>query len=332
MRTRISGRVCVWIGMAVLLACAWPAPAAQADPDCYGGYGRVRGGFGGHVRSGSCDCAIRRPCSYEHRHAYRFHARGQGWALLRRHMVRLRIAPTHSHPRSYFFRRWPCWRNSGPLQWGGRTCIGHDFPATECPLVASALDDAESGAESPTRPERMLRAMERFYRGAWDGAAADFEKAASEDEKDARPLWGLALCRIMRHQWSDAVEAMSRLVDLNAFDVSDRLDLEGSWDEPDRLTDLRRALVDLTRWSFHEVDAQIVAAWVHAATGDTKAARRHVRAALRFAPDHAVARHLKEGLAGKPPPKPASPPESRKETMPRESPAPPPSAPRRTAL
>lgn len=317
----------------VLLA-AGAAPDASADPcGCGGGYGRgysprsgCRTGYGygydrgyGRSRYGRC---------LERIHEDRFLARGQGWQLLRRYLHRIRIEPTHVHPRYYFQQRWL--RPADGLRWGGYDCIGHDYPITECPLVAAAMGGDEEVVEATrdlSPADRLDRGMERFFRSAWAEAEKDFDDVAQHDPEDARACYGRFLCRVMQNDFPGAVARMRTLVTLDALDAHDRLDVESTFHDPEAFASFRRGLEDLTRWSFLDTDAQVVAGWTCAATGDEEGARRHWKAALRFAPDLDVATHLLASLdapaRAAPEPEPAAQPQ----TTPRETPAAAPPAP-----
>jgi len=313
MRARNLARAAAATLLTGLFLLAASAPEAAADPYGYGGgcgcghgyrtrYGRV-GRCGGRSAYRHC---------LERVHEARFLARGQGWQLLRRHLHRIRIEPTHVHPRTYFQRRWPC-RDSG-RGWGGLECVGHDYPLTECSLVSAALEGDGEGQEAARDLEpadRLDRGMERFFRGAWEEAEQDFDVVARHDPEDARPRYGLLVCRVMQKDWKGAVAEMRTLEALDALDGHDRLEMDGTFQDPDTFKSFQQGLFDLTRWSFHDVDVQVVAGWTCAATGDEEGARRHWKAALRFAPGHDVATHLLATLEDeettRPQPTPTSP-------------------------
>ena len=218
---------------------------------------------------------------------------------MRRYLHRIRIEPTHFHPRSYWYRRFPCSYGGG---WRRSVCIGNDYPTTECPLVMAALgkpDEIPEALRDPTPAERLALGMERFFRGAYEDALADFEAATEADPDDLRPLYGKLFCRVLGEKdWRGAVSTMRALMRKDALDAKDRLDLEGSFSDPKDFREFREGLASYTKYHFHEVSAHIVAGWSYALTGDEAKARKHVKAALRFSPRNTVARHLLASLDG----------------------------------
>jgi tetratricopeptide (TPR) repeat protein len=309
MRRRVLVRGGLVAAAALVMVLALPAtPRAEASPwDCGGGY-HGRGGFG--CGGGLDPCApsgprgacgphgrfARRSC-YTWRSAARFLARGQGWYLLRRSLHRIQISPTHWHPRCFLYRRYPCRLGNAVEQpvWGGRRCIGRDFPYTECPVALYALGSEEEPAlpTAELAPEdRLLRAMERFYQGAYPEAAEDFRGALLANAKDARAAHGMFLCALMLKDWTSAGRALQRIHALGELHGADRLEMDSAFVEPERFTNLRDALGTLAKWKFHETDLQLVAGWAYVATGETDVARGYLRSALRFDRNNAVAMHL----------------------------------------
>lgn len=301
-----------FLGLAVLfagLAFVAPRPALAGDGYGYGWGERYRGcsaRYRRYVRTRSCTC----------RHEMRFVARGQSWVLLRRYLDRIRISPRHVHPRRYFFDRWHCALGHDRPVFAGRTCPGEDFPHTECPIAQAALeleaphpDAAEAAridAATLDLEDRLALGMERFFRGAYEKAATDFEVVCAERAADARARTGLLLCAIMQSDSDAAVAALRHLHELGEVSGRDRLVLDASFEDPSRFLTVRDALDTATRYHFDRVEPLVVAAWVHAVTGETATARGQLRAALRFAPDHAVANTLLETL-DEPRPEPSTP-------------------------
>lgn len=304
-RTQILVRASGATLLAVLLLLATDtAPTASADP--YGGYGTGSGcgcgsgsGYGGwrNRRFGrTFGRRLGHPVGcYDGLHESRFVARGQGWQLLRRYVHRIRIQNHHVHPSFYFQRRWPSRTTDAPYRWGGLGCVGHDYPITECPLVAASLGgDGEllEGIRDLTPADRLQRGMERFFRSAYGEAAEDFAFVAKHDPQDARARYGLLVTRVMRNDFRGAVAEMKRLKTLDALDARDRLVMESTFHDPKAFGAFQEGLDALTQWKFHDVNVQIVAGWTHAVLGEEDKARTHFKAALRFAPNHGVASHL----------------------------------------
>ena len=303
---RASGAVLLTV---LLLVGVAPAPTASADPcgcsgvsgyggGCGSGYGGWRNGRFGRSWGRSLG---HRPNTYDGCHEARFLARGQGWSLLRRYVHRVRIQNHHVHPTFYFQQRWPRRAVDGAYPWGGLGCVGHDFPITECPLVAASLGgDGEllDGMRELTPADRLDRGMERCFRSAYEEAAEDFAFVAKQDPRDARARYGLMFCRVMQNDFRGAVGDMRRLQALDALDARDRLEMDSTFHDPDAFASFQTALDAFTQWKFHDVNAQIVAGWSYAVIGEEEQARSHFRSALRFAPRHSVANHLLRTLDG----------------------------------
>ena len=227
----------------------------------------------------------------------RFIAHGGSWQLLRRYLYRIQIQPAHVHARSYFYARWPCRlaRATETDVWGGHRCIGNDHPWNECDVSSYALGTdliTPVPAAELAPMERLERGMERFFRGAYVEARSDFESAAEARPEDPRPAFGVLMCATMEKDWKDVARRLGVLHEKGWLDGADRLDLEASFADPELFAKVRSGLVARTRWDFHRTDLQVVAGWAFLQTGDLEAARGHFRAARRFAPTHAVARHL----------------------------------------
>ncbi len=235
----------------------------------------------------------------------RFMAHGSGWQLLRRYLYRIQIQPAHTHPRSYFYRRWPSrlGRATEVDVWGGHRCIGGDHPWNECAVSSYALgtDLITPVPVTELAPmERLERGMERFFRGAYVEAKRDFESAVTVLADDPRPHVGLLMCSTMEKDWKEVARRLRGLHEKGWLDGQDRLDLEASFADPKLFAKVREGLVSRVKWDFHETELQVVAGWAFVQTGDLEAARGHFRAARRFAPRHPIAKHLLATMEGAP--------------------------------
>ena len=313
----------------LLLLAADTAPTASADPcGCNVGSGYGGGGGYGGWRNGRFGRSFGRSLghranTYDNCHEARFMARGQGWSLLRRYVHRIRIQNHHVHPTFYFQQRWPRRAVNGAYPWGGLGCRGHDFPITECPLVAASLggdDDLLEGMRDLTPADRLDRGMERFFRSAYEEAAEDFAFVAKHDPRDARARYGLLVSHVMENDFRGAVGDMKKLKALDALDATDRLVMDSTFHDPKAFSSFQKGLVALTEWKFHDVNAQIVAGWSYAVIGEEESARTHLKAALRFSPKHSVARHLLATLDGEVK-QTAEPPRTNPDPLPRLEPA-----------
>lgn len=291
-------------------------PARSADAWETSGWGRgrgracgcgprfVRSGWSGRsMYAGTYARRAARAACYDGIHQARFIAHGSGWHLLRRHLYRIQIQPAHVHARSYFYRRWPCRLANATERpvWGGHTCIGQDYPWNECDVASHALgtDDITPVPVADLAPmERLERGMERFFRGAYGDARADFVSAAEVLPDDQRPHVGLLMCSTMEKDWDQVGRRLRSLHKKGWLDGADRLDLEASFQDPELFKKVRKGLAALVKWDFHKSELQVVAGWAFTQTGDLAAARGHFRSARRFAASHPVALHLLATMDG----------------------------------
>jgi hypothetical protein len=292
MRTVVASLVI--LGLAAL---ALPEHAVAGD-----GIGRRRQAF---CRGGEPGRSARplgdRGCACAH--VRRFHERGQGWALLRHYLDRDGVPSHHRHARHWFFDRWPCASNVERPVFEGLVCPGTDRPFTECPIAEAALDTEGAAAIDPATlaPEaRLTLAMERFRHGAFEDAATDFGAVESATPDDARAVLGLLMCAVMQSDHGAAARRLRRLHELGRVSGRDRLLLDECFAEPKRFLSARDGLAAYGRWHFQDAETLVVAAWTHAVTGDRDAARKELRAALRFRPDHPVALRLRATLDEEP--------------------------------
>lgn len=316
-----------------LLAVAPPQSATAGDRCGCGpafraprGYDRCR--IGGRFDAGyGCSSARWRRYVRTRTYAYDYEAgcvrRGAGWLGLGRYYDPVRIEPRHLHPRRFFFDRWPCRLGGAAPTFLGHACPGSDFPYGECGIAKAALrldDDAPPlEASSLGLEDRLALGMERFYRGAFEEAAADFGAACRLDPDEPRALAGRLMTALMRGETDEAVDALRRLDAQGEVRATDRLVLEACMDRPERFLDVRDAMTTATRWQFHRVEPLVVAAWANVTTGETATARGQLRAALRFAPSHPVARRLLDGLEGRPQRAPRAPTPTAGESLPETS-------------
>jgi tetratricopeptide (TPR) repeat protein len=201
--------------------------------------------------------------------------------------------------------------------------MGPDRGPEACPLVEPL---ALSASVAPDLTDLLAEGLERIHRGDLDRARALFERASVLDARDARARYGLLLSHALSREWRAAVLDLGALLDLEPDAALETLEVAEVFESPEAFLASRDGLAAWTRWHFHEVDAQIVAAWLGAATGERDGARRHLRSALRFAPDHPVATRLAARLDARldarpdaSPDRPDVPPDSRTpEPLPRE--------------
>jgi hypothetical protein len=241
-----------------------PACGRSYRERCQGGYG-WRGGYG--------------RCT-EGAHLARFHGRGGSWTLLRRYIHRDHGIYVHTHPRFCVLDRWP-------LAEPG-TCSGPDTPAERCAVATGARGEARvEGVEA-----LLARATERLHQGLTAGAEADFGAALVADPTDLCAEYGLLLVEVMDKRWEVAAERLRDLARRRALHAGDRLVVASVSADEGRFEAHLQGLALWTAWHFHEVDAQLVAAWGFAATGREAEARAHLRSVLRFAPGDVAAERL----------------------------------------
>jgi hypothetical protein len=256
--------------------CDLPPVCPCRDPGGYGsGYGHGYG-YGG-------------PSTIDLTHVYRADRYGRprggtSWAVLRRHLIDTRAFIREQYVRRYFLRRWPH--------------VIADLEGEQAEEAVERLLAPPADGAGPLPSERRLeRAMLHFHAARYADAREDFLGVLAERPGEARARLGATLCACVRNDWSDAVKELTVLARAGELRADDRLDVEGSFSDPDRWETLREGLRGYVRYRFAERDAQMVFAWTGLLEGDADRARIHLGLARRFGAKGALVEAL-ERAAG----------------------------------